>query len=71
MCFINVTYSFTDNVSEKEYPPVQQLQVHLENEQRVTFRPDGSHSLAALVHDTQLTGFFKANQKYEDARRLY
>ena len=71
MCFINVTYSFTDNVSEKEYPPVQQLQVHLENEQRVTFRPDGSHSLAALVHDTQLTGFFKANQKYEDARWLY
>ena len=55
----------------KEYPPVHQLQVHLENEQRVTFRPDGSHTLAALVHDTQLTGFFKANQKYDNARELY
>ena len=50
---------------------MQQLQVHLENEQRVTFRPDGTHSLADLIHDTQLTGFFKANWKYEDARRLY
>ena len=50
---------------------MQQLQVHLENEQRVTFRPDGTHTLAALVRDTQLTGFFKANQKYEEARELY
>ena len=55
----------------QEYPAVQQLQVHLENEQCVTFRPDGSHSLAGLVHDTQLTAFFKANQKYEDAREFY
>ena len=64
--------SSTENLTfVKEYPPVHQLQVHLENEQRVTFRPDGTHTLAALVHDTQLTGFFKANQKYANARELY
>ena len=50
---------------------MQQLQVHLENEQRVTFRPDGTHTLGALVHDTQLIGYFKANRKYENARHLY
>jgi hypothetical protein len=50
---------------------VKQLQVHLENEQRVTFRPDGQHTLNNIVHDTQLTGFFKANQKYRQARELY
>jgi hypothetical protein len=50
---------------------VKPLQVHLENEQHVTFRPDGQHTLANLVCETQLTGFFKANQKYKDARELY
>ena len=60
-----------DKVFVMEYPPVQQLQVHLKNEQCVTFWLDGTHSLADLVHDTQLTGFFKANWKYEDAWQLY
>ena len=57
--------------SIQEYLPVKQLQVHLENEHRVTFRPNGEHSVNDLVQDTQLMGFFKANQKYANARQLY
>ena len=50
---------------------MKQLQVHLENEHCVTFQPNGEHALSNLVQDTQLTGFFKANQKYAKARQLY
>lgn len=59
---------------QKEFPAVKQLQVHLENEQTVAFRPDGSHSLRTFANgapDTQLTGFFKANRIYPEARQLY
>ena len=57
----------------QEYPPVQQLPVHLEDEQSVTFRPDAPHTLRGIernTQDTQLTGFFKANRKYPAAREL-
>ena len=43
----------------QEYPPVQQLPVHLEDEQSVTFRPDAPHTLRGIernTQDTQLTG---------------
>ena len=50
---------------------MKQLQVHLENEHCVTFQPNGEHALSNLVQDTQLTGFFKANQKYAKAWQLY
>ena len=58
----------------QEYPPIKQLPVHLENEQRITFRPDSSYNLANLeetVADTPLMGFFKANREYAAARELY
>jgi hypothetical protein len=55
----------------QEYPPIKQLQVHLENEQRVTFQPDSQHTLLNLTQDTQLTEFFKANRRYRQARELY
>ena len=53
----------------QEFPPVSQLQVHLENEQCVTFKPNGR--LGNIKKDSQLMGFFKANKKYPDARMLY
>ena len=53
----------------QEFPPVCQLQVHLENEQCVTFKPNGR--LSNVKKDSQLMGFFKANKKYPDARKLY
>jgi hypothetical protein len=49
----------------QEYPLVKQLQVHLENEQQIAFRLNGQHTLTNLADNTQLTGFFKANQKYK------
>jgi hypothetical protein len=63
-------YEFTN---QQEYPPVKQLQVHLENEHRVKFRSDGSYTLRDLhenKEETQLTAFFKANIKYAAAREL-
>jgi hypothetical protein len=68
--FIGV-HEMTGLMCLQEYPPVKQLQVHLENEQRITFQPDGQHALTNMVNDTQLTGFFKANQKYPAAQELY
>lgn len=48
--------------------------MHLEHKQRVTFRPEQSQTIQNIernCHDTQLTGFFKANQRYPAARDLY
>ena len=53
---------------------MQQLQVHLENEQFVVFDSNDANSLQRASNqsiDTQLTAFFKANQKYALARDLY
>lgn len=53
----NFCYEYASLTSIQEFPPVKQLQVHLENEHQVTFRPNGEHSLSNLVQDSQLTGF--------------
>jgi hypothetical protein len=76
MCFCSQPFSLLSAllITNKEYPPVKQLQVHLEHEQRVTFRPEQSQTIQNIernCHDTQLTGFFKANQRYPAARDLY
>ena len=58
----------------QEFPAVQQLQVHLENEQYVVFNSNDGSSLARAsdeVKDTQLTAYFKANELYPEARELY
>ena len=42
-----------------------QLQVHLQNEQCITFNTDNPNALQQITtnpNDTHLTGFFKANQ---------
>jgi len=40
-----------------------QLQVHLQNEQCITFDTDNPN-------DTHLTGFFKANRRFEAAQQF-
>jgi len=50
-----------------------QLQVHLEHQQSVTFDPEDTNALENMTddpEDTHLTAFFKANQRYEQARDL-
>ena len=58
----------------KEFPAVQQLQIHLENEQFLVFNSNDANSLQRASDnssDTQLTAFFKANRTYPEARQLY
>ena len=60
--------------THQEYPAVHQLQIHLENEQFVIFNSNDAESLQRASDDctdTQLTAYFKANQKYPMARELY
>jgi hypothetical protein len=50
-----------------------QLQVHLENEQCITFDADNPnilHQLTSDPDDTHLTAFFKANKQYPEACQL-
>jgi hypothetical protein len=72
--FLLETYQLL-NCFLQEFPGVKQLQVHLENEQSVTSCSEGLHSLNSvhpISHDTQLTGFFKENQKKNlKAQQLY
>ena len=60
--------------ASQEFPAVQHLQIHLENEQFVVFNSNNANSLQRVSEDrtdTQLTAYFKANQKYPAARDLY
>jgi hypothetical protein len=53
----------------QEFPPMMQLQVHLEGRQYVVF--DGNNARALREHnDSHLTAFFKANARYPEARNL-
>ena len=61
----------------EEFPNIVRLQVHLPNQQLVTWNEDGTPNLQTVVEnqgtrDTTLTGYFKANanptEKYREAR---
>jgi len=59
----------------EESPAVMRLQVHLEGEDLISWNedeaPDAQHVMQqATSHDTKLTAYFKANQKYPEARNL-
>lgn len=63
----------TDSI-DQEFPTVQHLQVHLEDEQFVVFNSNDASSLQRASdnrRDTQLTAYFKAVAKYPAARDLY
>ncbi len=50
-----------------------QLQVHLQNEQCITFDTDNPNALQQITtnpNDTHLTGFFKANRRFEAAQQF-
>jgi len=51
-------------------PAIQHLQVHLENGQRVYFRPERAHEVAQNPPATTLTGFFNLCRDDPDARGL-
>jgi len=59
----------------EESPAVMRLQVHLEGEDLISWNedeaPDAQHVMQqATSRDTKLTAYFKANQKYPEARNL-
>ena len=59
----------------EESPAVMCLQVHLEGEDLISWNedeaPDAQHVMQqATSRDTKLTAYFKANQKYPEARNL-
>ena len=54
----------------KRWPPVFQLNVHLENGQRVYFTEENVADAVANPRDTHLTAFFKLCQQDEFARTL-
>src|ERR1700761_240985 len=53
----------------QEYPPIMQLQVHLEHKQYVVFDANESDAIDH-AQDTHLTAFFKANERYPEARSV-
>jgi hypothetical protein len=58
-----------------EFPSVERLQVHEENMQYVTWNQSNEPDLRDIVEaatgkDTTLMAYFKANQKYPEARQL-
>jgi hypothetical protein len=59
----------------EESPNIIRLQVHLPNQQLITWNEDNTPNLQAMVQqqanrDTTLTGYFKANEEYPEARQL-
>ncbi len=59
----------------EEKPAVYRLQVHLPNEQTITWDEDRAPNLQAVIDqnenkDTTLTGYFKANAEYPEACNL-
>jgi len=59
--------------THEEVPSVYRLEVHLPQEQRVTYDPNAQPNMQEVVaqaanRDTTLTGYFKANQSFEIAR---
>ena len=53
------------------YPPVQKLQLHLENEQSVIFEEDKIVEALEKSERTQLTEFFKLNRQDPSANRIF
>ena len=59
----------------EEYPNIVRLQVHLPNQHLITWNEDNAPNVQAVVEqqeniDTNLTGYFKANAEYPEARQL-
>ena len=59
----------------EESPNIVRLQVHLPNQQLITWNEDTAANIQAVVdnqgtRDTTLTGYFKANAKHPEARNL-
>lgn len=65
---MNVVVDFFATVAQ-EYPPMMQLQVHLEHEQYIVFDED-DETVSQRPRDTHLTAFFKANEQYPEARTV-
>ena len=57
---------------QKKYPPVEQLAIHLEGEQMITFNNDGEAQavIDSGPPETTLTAFFTAMRENEDKRHI-
>jgi len=59
----------------EEHPNIVRLQVHLPNQQLITWNEDETPDVQTVIHeqgtkDTTLTAYFKANIQYPEARDL-
>ena len=59
----------------EESPNIVRLQVHLPNQQLITWNEDGTPDVQAIVEeqgnkDTTLTAYFKPNIEYPEAKQL-
>ena len=59
----------------EEDPNIVHLQVHLPNQQLITWNEDNAPNVQTVVEeqgnkDTKLTAYFKANAQYPEARQL-
>ena len=52
------------------YPPVLALRVHLEDEQQVVFDEGNEEEALEKQRDTELTAFFRLNEKLEQSEDL-
>ena len=68
-------WRITQSIMHQEFPHIVHLQVHLEGQHLVSWREDNAAPIQEIVDqagnkDTTLMGYFKANEKYPEARQL-